>query len=176
MERDSYNDPDGAKSVEAPAPVRRHSRKTILAVALLACVAWLSWQVYRGKRQAAAAAKVQALGGYVIYDYQGKRAFEPQGWEPARKVLGDHYFIRARGAHLKGEQVTSQTLEQIAPYLDQLGLQYLYIEDTRIGDSLVKPVSSVTGLEQLYVQDRRLTDQGYKALQKALPKTHVYGR
>ena len=162
------------------APVehgRRQSRRIwIIAALLLACGGWLGWRVYRGAQQAKAVKQIESLGGFVVYDYQGRRAHEPQGWPVARKVLGDQYFVTATAAHVRGEQFKVAQLEQLVPSLQSLNLESLNIEGTWMGDGLVGPLCKVTGVRQLYIHDRRLTDKGFKQLKDGLPNTQIHRR
>ena len=128
-----------------PARVFREAimrRRTVAAFGLALSLAWLGWRVYRSAQQAKAVAQIQAAGGFVVYDYQGKRALEPQGWPLARKVLGDHYFVTPRAVHLSGQQLKVQNIEQLVPYLNSLNLVSLYIDDTRLGDPIAEPLST----------------------------------
>jgi len=68
------------------------SLRTLLVLLTVLCV-WLGVTVNRARKQREAVAAIEALGGYVRYEYQYGSGQEPPGPKWLRELIGEEYFV-----------------------------------------------------------------------------------
>jgi Leucine-rich repeat (LRR) protein len=154
----------------------------VLVVVVAVPCDWLAWKREAKRKERAAVAAIEKLGGVVFYHPDQS---PPPLW--LRWLFGDSFFIDvdmvhlaashksdAAMNHLKGMD-TIRTLILTSSQITDHGLscakrlselQNLSLEDTQITDSGLKHLGKLTSLESLLLSHTPITDSGLK---------HVYG-
>jgi hypothetical protein len=147
-------------------------RTVLIFVTLAGCgMAWLGFKVQEGRRQAAAVAAIEKLGGWVRYDYE----FESQGGlvpnatppGPAwlHSLLGDDFFrtvysVGSRGFPVSGRQdrpIIDADLEFVKGLTT---LKVLYLWGTKVTDADLSNLTGLTRLEELNLGNTNVSDAG----------------
>jgi hypothetical protein len=183
------NDSSSA-SVVKPASRRpwrlglRFSLRTFLIGITVFCIV-LAWRLHRAKEQRAAAAAIQAAGGWAYYDYQftdpKSLDIDPQArpWEPdwLLKLVGIDFFHDVVSVNLVYNDDGPKRLDNnkrptnIAPHLSHFPrLRFLLMSGAWVDDAGMAEVGQLRGLEVLYQWDgQHITDAGAEHL-RGLPR------
>lgn len=163
------------ENTDVKAP-RLRRRLGVLLVIFIALAAWFGWTVVRTARQSRVVKKIESVGGYVVYNYDGGRSATPKGPRVVRKVLGDQYFVTLTSAHLRKWRMNEADLADIAAGLQKVGVVDLYLDGLDFGEGLIEPLKPLTRVKRLFIKDRDLTPTGLKQIEEALPNTKVIRR
>jgi Leucine-rich repeat (LRR) protein len=168
------------------SPARRwlpqFSLRTALALLTIACL-WMGIVAPRARDQRLAVARIESLGGSVLYDYQwdppAKPVSNPQRPGPAwlRRVIGDGYFERVSKVTLDKTAVSDVDMQVIGRLR---GVEILQLNDTNISDAGLREIRSWKGLRYLGLMHSQITSAGLnhlKGLQQLndliIPETQV---
>ena len=133
-----------ARRIKKPAtkPANRYLTFSLrtLFLALTALAVWLGVVVNRAREQREAVKAIEALGGYVIYDWQlqpspdGGSAMKPDAKPTApawiRRVIGDDFFQEAKWAGLQNSShgPKDSHVLQALPHFQRLhGLEQVWL-------------------------------------------------
>ena len=141
------------------------SLRTLLILTTLVAIALgiLTRVHHRVQEQKIAVARIKALGGQVVYDYEegkpsAKQKRAPPGWPWLRKLVGDEYFQDVVGITLDGTPVSDTDLNIIGKLRGMKTLSTIGREKTENGRYIIRwskfpePVFS------------RITDDGLRRL------------
>jgi hypothetical protein len=124
----------------------------ILVTAASLPLSWLAVKIHQGRRQKAAVAAIQALGGSVKYDSAMSRT---PAW--LRSSLGDDCFANVVLVDLRKTHATDVDIA----FLDDLPkLCFLGLSDTMVTDSGMKHLQGLSGLGFLLLGNTQITDVG----------------
>src|SRR5262245_11144674 len=156
----------------------RYGLRTLLIV-MAAIGVWLGWRVNAARRQQAAVAAIQQLGGTVFYAHQiredrlGRLIAEPDKPSPLPKLLrpvAERIFPPAvASVSLRDTQATDRDLEilKFFPHLQRLDLG-----NTRVTDDGLGIVGQLRELESVSAVGLTIGDRGVEHL-KSLQLTHL---
>jgi hypothetical protein len=151
----------------------RFSLRGLLLLVLLVSV-WLGWQVNRAHKQRRAIAKIQELGGSVIFDYQVIESryhesalhWNPKN-EPAaapwlRDLVGEEYFREVIAVDLD----ETPTRDEDLWILDDLPrVEFLWLGKTQVTDHALERIAyALPELKGLGCFEAKLSDQGLAPL------------
>lgn len=147
---------------------RRFSQFSVKALLLLvAAVAvacgWFTWKLDHKRRERAAVAEIQKIGGHVIYRWQQEATNAkamPPGPQWLRRRLGDDFFSDVVGIAVHGDSVTDEWLAHLEPISELTRAHFL---GTRITNEGVRYLSRFKTLEEFNL-DSTATDAGLKWL------------
>jgi len=146
-----------AKSTDASMlrPKRRwlsYSLRALFAVVTVVCV-WMAFVTNRAHRQERAVARIDELGGHVLFDYEidelDQLINNGKPWAPAwaRSVLGEEYFRRVRTVVLRGCSPTPDDLDLLS---DVPGVSRLLLrEDPSVTDDSLRHLAGAKNLRIL---------------------------
>jgi len=165
----------------------------LVAVAAMPCV-WMAWRMETKRKERAAKAAIESLGGYVWYRWHYDSKTVPPGPEWLRGLLGDDFFTdvnwvfltqsndgdaavtyvkemtQLRILTLSESQLTDEGLSNVEGLN---GLQRLHLDNTHITDNGLKYLEGLTSLNTLLLAKTQTTDAGVSELQKALPNCEI---
>jgi hypothetical protein len=146
----------------------------VLTIAVAIPSSWLRAEIERAKKQCAAVATIESVGGEVVYDCQcdeyGISSPSVKSLGPAwmRNCLGDDFFRMITQVRLSNTSVTDVWLEDIT-CLRQLHV--LYLDHTGVTDGGLKRLTVLTNLQGLALDCTEVTDAGMEQL-KGLRQLH----
>jgi internalin A len=149
-------------------PRRRWLTWTLLSIAVVICAlsTWLGIILYHAYHQRQVVAKIEALGGSVIYDggffFINKTAagLSPPGPAILRWIFGDDVFADVANVHFS-KTSKDKDLEILK---DLPNLKVLRLYDPVFTNEGLKIVSTLPTLETLSIEDTKITDEGLKTL------------
>ena len=164
----------------------------LVVVVALPCV-WLAWKRDAKRKERAAKAAIEQLGGYCLYRWKMENAPDPPGPEWLRRLLGEDFFTNVDVVALYAEDTdAAMTYVKEMPHLtivtlseSQLtdeglsnveglnGLHHLHLDNTHITDNGLKYLEGLTSLNTLLLAKTQTTDAGVSELQKALPNCEI---
>ena len=139
-----------ATATKSKCRLLRFSLRTLLVCMLIVCVTLgtLGWKVQRAKKQRAAVAWVQKLGGEVIYNYvKGEAKSVQPGPKWLRELLGVDFFDEVVYVVIQNEQ-----LSDVTPLAGLPSLTRLNLKDTQVKD--VTPLARLMSLTHLNLLPR----------------------
>jgi hypothetical protein len=167
--------PDQPTAVKSPRR-RRYQftlRTLLIFVTLAGCgFGLLGMKVREARRQAAAVAAIEKLGGQVFYDYQfdSQDRFLPYAVLPGpllfHALLPDDFFRTVHAVELAGAPLTAADLENLKS-LPRLAI--LRFHGSTIADAELVYLKELTTLKQLDFDDTQVTEAGMKKLNRELP-------
>jgi hypothetical protein len=158
-------------------------------VVVAICSVWLGIAFHRAREQARAVAAIEAVPGYVIYDYHGEE--EDFDWSATSKVpgwllnrLGVDFFHNVTMVGFEGPPVTDEQLAPLetlgelqhlvfGPYVSSTGLVHLRgltklrslnMASSAIDDAGLEHLANLHRLEGLVIQQAGISDRGLEHL------------
>ena len=174
----------------------------VIAIVAIPC-AWLGSKIERKRKEREAVAAIEALGGYVWYNYQAAAPGGPPWASPAepygpawlRSFLGDDFFSEVTGVSLQDANVSDADLVNLeglshleslnlvdriritdAGLIDIRGLAQLKMLDlqrTNVSDVGVANLKGLGRLKTLYLYGTKVTTAGVNELRRALPNCEI---
>jgi hypothetical protein len=134
----------------------QYSLRSLLVVVTLCAFlsSWLAVKLRQAKRERAAAAALEELGGEVLWS-------KPSGPIWLRNLLGDDLFSHVETVDLTGTKITDAGLENLKS-LSQL--QSLVLWATKVTDSGLESVKGSSHLKQLILMGTDITDNGLESI------------
>jgi hypothetical protein len=143
----------------------------VLTVAVALPCSWLAGEMKTAREQKKAVAAMQALHGWVLYDYQVffDRAYTDENAKPPEPawlgaLLGNDFFHDAAELRLDGSDADKITDADMEPLERLPGLQSLNLDRTAVSDKGLEHVKGMTRLRELCLRCPRVTDAGLKCL------------
>lgn len=142
-------------------------RSFLLSVTVFAV--WFGLQVNRTRQQAIAVAKIQELGGRVVYSFQVPNGRFDGKAEPAVPQWLWPIFGKGKvyDIDFMYEPVDDEKLSDMPSYLQLLPKFHgLYFEGSKIGDLTLERLKSLRNFELINIDRTRVTDAGLLNLKK----------
>ena len=137
------------------------SLRTLLIVVTLSAVplGWVGWKLEQGRRQRAAIAWVEKMGGTVAFV-----SVEETSWwrEWTDKLFGPS----VREVDLRGTPVTD-----LSPLAGLKNLDLLYLRNTQVSD--LSPLAELKNLKWLLLGNMSVSDEDVQELRQALPNCEI---
>ncbi|MCU0878511.1 MAG: hypothetical protein MUF06_12060 [Pirellulaceae bacterium] len=142
-------------------PPRRWLQFSLRAVVLFTvlvsiALGWIGNILVRVRRQRAAIARVEAMGGQAVYDYHASRVKSPPGPEFVRTLVGDDAFASVESIRFSyRKKFTGDDLAVLAefPKLKRLDLSFADVDDEGIAR-----IGTLRTLEFLYLRGINISD------------------
>jgi Leucine-rich repeat (LRR) protein len=133
------------------------SLRTLLIVTLVVAIpcAWVGRKIERKRRERAAVALIENLGGHVVYNYQTDGTREPFGPAWLRELLGKDFFSEVDRIRLMS--VTDDVLQQLKQFGE---LRSLLLDGSGITDPGLEHLEGLTHLSDLNLSRTAITDAG----------------
>ncbi len=174
----------------------------VIAIVAIPC-AWLGSRIERKRKEREAVAAVEALGGYVWYDYQAAAPGGPPWASPAepygpawlRSFLRDDFFSEVTGVSLQDANVSDADLVNLKglSYLESLNLvdrisitdaglinirglaqlKMLDLQRTNVSDVGVANLKGLGRLKTMYLFGTKVTAAGVNEVRKMLPNCEI---
>jgi len=136
----------------------------LVVVVAVPCVL-LKSKIERKRKERAAVAQIEKLGGFVLYDWQLYGGREPNGPGWLRRVVGDDFFEDASTV-IEPRRTPDARLANLS---DIGGLRSLELFWSNVTDAGMVNIEKLRGLEWLNISGSRVTDVGLARLKK-LPR------
>jgi hypothetical protein len=199
-----------AEPPKADPPKRKRrwfqfSLRTLMIFTLMCAIpcAWLGSKIARKRKEREAVAAIEALGGYVWYDYQAAAPggppwaspAEPYGPDWLRSFLGNDFFSEVTGVSLQDANVSDADLVNLEglSHLESLNLvgrinvtdvglidirglaqlRMLDLQRTNVSDVGVANLKGLGRLKTLYLYGTKVTVAGVNELRRALPNCEI---
>jgi Leucine-rich repeat (LRR) protein len=156
--------PNSARPERARGRLRFSLKWLLLAITAI-CV-WLGMLTYRANRQKEAVETIGKVGGIVAYRHQWDFSGEfpqiianrkPPGPAWLRKLIGDHYFVRADTTWLFGSGDTDAAIGAVATLHE---LEILHLQGPNVTDQALAQIRHLRRLRRLDLDGTSITDEG----------------
>ncbi len=126
---------------------------------------WFAERLRRADEQRNVVARIRHIGGHIVYEEK----FGPEdiplprpqpGW--LRVLLGDDFFDSIVTVSLEGPAASGVTEADIEQMKKLTCLEYLHLNETRIGDTALEHLKGLSQLRCLSLSSTRVTDSGLK--------------
>jgi hypothetical protein len=149
-------------------------RTLFVVVAVVALpLGWLSWRIEHKRRERAAVAAIEELGGLALYEWQLGRFGIPNPPGPPwlRRLFGDDFFGNVKVVFLDSNEILADgDLVHLTAFAN---LESLIIRSSKLTDAGLIHLKGLRSMFNLSLECECLTDNGVADLQRALPNCDI---
>lgn len=144
------------------------SLRAMLVAVTFGCIG-LGWEVEQVRRQRAAVAAIQAVGGNVMYDWHEtaprtvSTAGRPKGSAWLRRLIGDDYFQRPVWISFLGGARSDGWVNAVC---ELPSTKYLLLGQKDVSDDILRRMRVMPHLEELQLFNAPISDEGLQYLTK----------